>query len=150
MKPRLAELLNMENPYSEAAFPRRHATYGGATYLNYGEEAYNRALEDAGERMHLFKVPDRSYIMVEVPTLNQWVTEEQQDGPGYWAWIPERVEPQWHVCSGKGIVESLSTGGIEFCPSCRGEPIGELAGKAFAAMGCRRRRRGWVNETACG
>lgn len=100
-KPKLAELLELENPY-----PTKGAIEDCFCGTCKSARAWNRALEDVWERMGAvhFKEDARRYILAA--------------GPGYWVWIPDKEPAKCSACSDKELVYG-KRGEIEWCPSCR-------------------------------
>ena len=105
MRPKLAELLEMDNPY----------WFWSTISAHY---AYNRALEDAWEKMGALRVLPgcemRAHFTVEALGVGPTKLDFYRWGPGYLAWIPDGVK--CNTCDDKELV--LRQDEIGFCPSC--------------------------------
>ena len=106
-KPKLAELLELVCPYQ--AVPYTGDLMGGLYEENVlalkQKEAYNRALEDAWEKMKLDAVhinEGETWVGLEVDRAKTGSAPPPQSvdlhqgfkGPGYWAWIPKGEDAQ--------------------------------------------------------
>ncbi|KKN50279.1 hypothetical protein LCGC14_0634310 [marine sediment metagenome] len=87
MSPELAELLGLENPYARKARPRKSEPPYACSHLDYGEEAWNRALEDAWEKMGFCKIK----LIGHHELLHNGEVVVEGNGPGTWIWIQKRV-----------------------------------------------------------
>ena len=83
MRPKLAELLGLENPHDETA--------GADSYEWARWDTWNKAFEDAWERMENNQVRDG-----EESRLSIWASDcgiirylARERLPGYWVWLPE-------------------------------------------------------------